>query len=37
MATRHVTIVRQGDRVISVSKNELSHRDGTGMVPPIDD
>jgi hypothetical protein len=37
MATRHVTVVRQGDREILVNKNELSHRDGTGMVPPIDD
>jgi len=36
MATSHETVVRQGDRVISMRRNESSHRDGTGMVPPID-
>ena len=36
MATTHETVVRQGDRVISVRRNESSQRDGTGMVPPID-
>jgi len=37
MATRHETVVRQGDRIISIQRDELSHRDGTGMVPPVDD
>jgi hypothetical protein len=37
MATRHETVVRQGDRVISIQRDELSHRDHTGMVPPVDD
>jgi hypothetical protein len=36
MSTRHVTVIKQGGRVISVRKDELSHRDGTGMVPPVD-
>lgn len=37
MATTHETVVRQGDRVISVRRNESSQRDGTGMVPPLGD
>jgi len=36
MATSHETVVRQGDRVISVRRNEPSHRDGTSSVPPLD-
>lgn len=36
MATSHETVIRQGDRVLSVRRNESSHRDGTGMVPPVD-
>ena len=37
MATQHETVVRQGDRVISIRRDRPSHRDGTGMVPPVDD
>jgi hypothetical protein len=37
MATRHDTIVKQGDRVIAIQKDERSQRDWTGMVPPTDD
>ncbi len=36
MATRHETVVKQGDRVISIQRNEKSHRGGSGMVPPVD-
>jgi hypothetical protein len=36
MSTRHITVVKQDGRVIAVRKDELSHRDGTGMVPPVD-
>jgi len=36
MATRHETVVKQGDRIISIQRNEKSHRGGSGMVPPID-
>lgn len=37
MATTHETVVRQGDRVISIRRDESSQRDGTGMVPPLGD
>ena len=36
MATNHETVIRQGDKVISVRRDEPTHRDGTGMVPPLD-
>jgi hypothetical protein len=36
MATRHETVVKQGDRIISIQRNEMSHRDSSGMVPPVD-
>jgi len=36
MATRHETVVKQGDRIISIQRNEKSHRGGSGMVPPVD-
>ncbi|MCH2184540.1 DUF4124 domain-containing protein [Myxococcota bacterium] len=35
MATAHETVVRQGDRIISIQRNESSQRDDTGMVPPL--
>lgn len=35
MATSHETVVRQGDRIISIDRNEPSQRE-TGMVPPLD-
>jgi hypothetical protein len=35
MSTRHVTVTKQGDRIISVHENEKSHRN-TPMVPPLD-
>jgi len=36
MATRHETVLRQGDRIISIQRDEKSHRGGSGMVPPVD-
>ena len=36
MATRHETVVKQGDRIISIQRNEKTHRGGSGMVPPVD-
>jgi len=35
MATSHETVVRQGDRIISIDRDEPSQRE-TGMVPPLD-
>jgi hypothetical protein len=37
MATSHEIVIRQGDRIIAVQRNEPSQRDGTKMVPPTDD
>jgi hypothetical protein len=36
MATNHETVIRQGEKVISVRRDEPTHRDGTEMVPPLD-
>ena len=35
MATAHETVIRQGDRILSIQRNESSQRDDTGMVPPL--
>ncbi len=35
MATSHETVVRQGDRIISIDRDEPNQRE-TGMVPPLD-
>jgi hypothetical protein len=35
MATSHETVVRQGDRIISINRDEPNQRE-TGMVPPLD-
>lgn len=37
MATSHETVVKQGDRVIMIRRDEKNHRDWTGRVPPTDD
>jgi len=37
MATSHETVVKQGDKVIMIKRDEKNHRDWTGRVPPTDD
>jgi hypothetical protein len=37
MATSHETVVKQGDKVIMIRRDEKHHRDWNGMVPPTDD